>query len=652
MNSVKFSLLLCFLGAFIDKLNAQCPACMSENNRIINGDFESGNVGFTSTLNYVTFFPFICTLCPENNYAIGNNATLFHNDFIGNDHTNPPSGDFFIANAPGIPGTAVWCQELTVYPQTTYTLTFWARDVADNPDTHPLAKLVPVFNGISANDTLIAEGGWSSLVTSWNSGEATTLSLCIIDLQTETGGNDFGLDDITLTACEPIILAQPAFAGNDTTLCSNTPLEIGISPMSGYDYSWINSSALSSTTIANPLVQIENTTDSVMHVSLIVERDSANVGCLAADTIQLSILPIHDVFIGNDTIICSTDAVALSVPSLWEAVQWSNGSMAHEILIGIGQHSIEVMQGQCAKTDSILISAVEIEPTGLPDTIRHCATSPLLLDAPMAGTWMWNEASAPDPVVADTTATYTFSYTSAGCSVEDTLQVILFDELYAQLSTDTILCEGTSAVLHSAIAGSWNTGVYGNSLTIDTSGEYSINIANGPCLTSDTIAVFAIAQPLVELGTDTTFCEDYPIELSAFAPQHSQYIWSTGDTTATITTAGSGVYSVSATNRCGSFADEIVIENFSCNWELFVPSCFTPNEDTFNESWLVTGYNINTMQVRIYNRFGEAIFYSPDGKEGWTPGAGIGDDVYNYRIQAITYDGKEVVKTGIIYLVR
>jgi hypothetical protein len=86
---------------------AQCGACESLNNKIINGDFENGNVGFTTSFNYVTFFPFLCTLCPENNYAIGNNATLFQNGFVGTDHTNPPTGDFFIANAPGQSGALV-----------------------------------------------------------------------------------------------------------------------------------------------------------------------------------------------------------------------------------------------------------------------------------------------------------------------------------------------------------------------------------------------------------------------------------------------------------------------------------------------------------------------------------------------------------------
>lgn len=652
MNSLKFSLIICISWIIITRMNAQCPACMQENNRILNGDFESGNVGFTSSLDYVTFFPFICTLCPENNYAIGNNATLFHGDFTGNDHTNPPTGDFFIANAPGSSGTSVWCQELTVYPQTDYTLTFWARDVADNPNPHPLALLIPVFNGVTADDTLIAEGGWSSLTTTWNSGETTVLNLCIIDVQTETGGNDFGLDDISLTACEPIVLSQPAFAGIDTTLCSNTPLEIGVNPLSGYNYSWNTSYGLSSTDIGNPIVSIENTSDSIFQISYMVERDSANVGCLAADTIHISILPIHDVFIGNDTTLCALDTIQLSVPSLWETLQWSNGSTSQVTQFGIGEHSILVTQGQCTKSDSILISAVAFESTNLPDTIRHCNTSPLLLEAPMTGTWLWNGNVAPNPIFADTSAIYYFAYTSNGCSVTDTLELSLFEQHFALLSTDTILCEGTSALLQSAYAGSWNTGIFAQTITIDQSGVYSIIVENGPCVTYDTIAVYPIALPLVTLGSDTTFCEDYPIVLDAYAMQHSEYLWSTGDTSATLATAGSGLYSVVVSNRCGEASDEIAIDNFQCSWEIFVPSCFTPNEDTFNESWFASGYNIASMQVWIYNRLGEAIFYTPDGTDGWNPGIGIGDDTYNYRIQAITYNGEEVVKTGVIYLVR
>lgn len=648
----RLGILSLLLVAFTNSFNSQCPPCMKLQNRILNGDFESGNVGFSSSLDYVTFFPFICTLCPENSYAIGNNAALFHSGFTGNDHTNPPTGDFFIANAPGSAASVVWCQTLSVFPQTEYTLTFWARDVADNPNPHPLAILIPSFNGIESSDTLVAEGGWSSLTTTWNSGNNTFLELCIINIQTETGGNDFGLDDLSLTACEPITLSQPAFAGIDASLCSNTPLQIGITPIEGYTYNWNAPDGLSADDISNPEVLIENNGDSIYHVSYIVERDSANVGCLASDTIHLSILPIHEVFIGNDTAICASDELALTIPSLWDQVLWSNGSTDQSTAFGIGTHNVIVTEGQCTKSDEIVISALAIEPTGIPDSIAHCATSPLLLEAPMEGTWNWNGNSSSNPIEVETSDTYFFDYISNSCAITDTVTVALFDLQYALLSPDTLLCEGSTLVLQSAAPGTWSTGTYGATLYTNLPGTYSISIVNGPCLTSDTITVSLINLPVVSLGNDTTFCEDDPVLLDASAPQHISYLWSTGDTTAAITSAGSGVYSVAASNACGTATDEIVIDNFPCSWQIYVPSCFTPNEDTFNEAWFATGYNINSMQVWIYNRFGDAIFYSPDGTESWKPGTAIGDDTYNYRIRAVTFQGEEVVKTGVIYLVR
>jgi hypothetical protein len=216
-------LLVYFMLAFVEIIRSQCGACKSLQNKIVNGDFENGNTAFTSSLEYVTFFPFVCTLCPENTYAIGNNATLFHTGFSGTDHTNPPTGDFFIANAPGEEGVAVWCQTTPVVPQTNYTFTFWARDIANNNNPHPLAVLKPSFNGEVLADSIIAEGGWSSLTVTWFSNDAALLDLCILDFQSQTGGNDFGLDDISLTACEPIILSQTVFAGVDTTVCSRVP---------------------------------------------------------------------------------------------------------------------------------------------------------------------------------------------------------------------------------------------------------------------------------------------------------------------------------------------------------------------------------------------------------------------------------------------
>jgi len=640
-----------FLFSFLaTNLLSQCGTCEIFTNRIENGDFEDGNTGFSSSLNYVTFFPFVCTLCPENNYAIGNNATLFHSGFTGNDHTNPPTGDFLIANAPGQAGVAVWCQSVDVAPQTTYTFTFWARDVANNNNPHPLAVLRPSFNGVVVSDSLLAQGGWHSLSVEWYSDASTSLDICIVDFQSQTGGNDFGLDDISLTACEAIVLSQAAFAGNDTTLCSRDALTLGTTPANGYSYSWTNSVPLNSNSIANPVFEVNNTTGVPQEFDLVVTRDSAGVGCIASDTIALVVLPMNELYVGEDLMLCNGDSISISC-GVWDSIVWSNGATSSEILVTTGEYMVEVFTGICSEVDTLTITEYVLPATNLPASIDFCNSMPLIVESAVAGVWSDGSTESANPITISNSGTYYFTYSDSNCEATDTIEILLFEPFGANLGSDTVLCAGTSTTLAANYAGTWNTGYIGYELTVDSPGIYSIAIPNGPCMSFDTIVVAGLNAPIVALGADTTFCEDFPHLLNAYNEEAS-YVWSNGDTSSTTFTNGSGFYGVAVTNVCGETYDEILITNFECSWELYVPSCFTPNDDTFNEGWKVYGYNIRAIQIRIYNRFGEAIFETADLDVAWSPSQSVGDDIYNYRIEVTPYEGATEVRTGSIYLVR
>jgi gliding motility-associated-like protein len=647
----KQAFIICLALLLSMKSHAQCGACESFNNKIVNGDFENGNSGFTTSLNYVTFFPFLCTLCPENNYAIGNNANLFHSGFAGTDHTNPPTGDFFIANAPGQNGSVVWCQTVNVIPETDYTFTFWARDIADNSNPHPLAKLRPSFNGIISSDSLIAEGGWTSFSMNWFSDTLTEVEICILNYQTETGGNDFGLDDISLTACEPIILSQEAFAGNDTTICSRDVIDLGMVPATGYSYEWSANEGLTSISIGNPSFQINNTGGVAQEYLLWVARDSANVGCIAADTIAISVLPMEELVLAEDITICPGDSTLLECPGNWDSITWSTGDTTTNVSVTSGTYFATVATGVCEETDSITVLEQPIPPNGLPEEISHCNTTPLVLEASIEGLWFFNGNEFENPIIITESGTFVFRHNDGICTTNDTVWVDVYDPLFANLLSDTVLCEGTTATLTSAQAGTWSTGVYAATLDIATPGIYSISITNGPCTTGDTTNVTALSAPQLYLGADTTFCEDYPLTLYA-GNEDAQYLWSTGDTTASIITSGSGIYEVVAENLCGVASDEILITNFPCSWAVHIPSCFTPNEDTFNESWGISGYNLKAIDLTVYNRFGDAIFHSESLDNLWSPSTQVGDDIYNYRIEITPFEGSSEVRTGVIYLVR
>ena len=109
---------------------AQCPlgTDTSSINLVVNGDFESGNIGFSSDYTYCNTSN---CLQPESFYAVGSAPSFFHSAFVGNDHTSG-IGNLMIVNGAGTPNTNVWCQTITVIPNTQYLFSTWVSSMVAN----------------------------------------------------------------------------------------------------------------------------------------------------------------------------------------------------------------------------------------------------------------------------------------------------------------------------------------------------------------------------------------------------------------------------------------------------------------------------------------------------------------------------------------
>lgn len=88
---------------------------------VVNGDFEQGNVGFTSAYQYNT------NLWGEGTYYVDSDASLHHESFAGYGHNG---GNFMIVNGATSPGTNVWTEQITVVPNTQYAFSTWACNVS------------------------------------------------------------------------------------------------------------------------------------------------------------------------------------------------------------------------------------------------------------------------------------------------------------------------------------------------------------------------------------------------------------------------------------------------------------------------------------------------------------------------------------------
>ncbi len=132
-------------------------------------------------------------------------------------------------------------------------------------------------------------------------------------------------------------------------------------------------------------------------------------------------------------------------------------------------------------------------------------------------------------------------------------------------SPDSVVCDGETVTLtsDSAVSYLWDDSSTAITRMVTATGSYTVTTTdtNGCAATSDAQDITVNPLPLVNLGPDTTICENESITLDA--GNAGNYSWSTGESTQSITyqgTSGSTTISVTVTdgNGCENM-DEISI---------------------------------------------------------------------------------------------
>jgi gliding motility-associated-like protein len=88
---------------------------------------------------------------------------------------------------------------------------------------------------------------------------------------------------------------------------------------------------------------------------------------------------------------------------------------------------------------------------------------------------------------------------------------------------------------------------------------------------------------------------------------------------------------------------------------LDVPNAFTPGRFGQNSIIMVKGFGIETMDWKIYNRWGQVVFRSNTPYYGWDgnwKGVPQPMGVYTYTLEATLSDGTKTTRTGDITLIR
>lgn len=179
------------------------PFAASAANLVVNGDFESGNSGFSSAYTYSPGGN-----SAEGQYTVGSSPATWNGFFVNpSDHT-PAGTQMFIGNGSPTDGAIVWrSQDISVASNTNYFFEAWVTNLCCSrplPGNTPSILEFSVYSGnslISSLGTrttnLSLAGTWEFLSTTWNSGSNTGINLRLINRNTAGIGNDFAIDDIS-----------------------------------------------------------------------------------------------------------------------------------------------------------------------------------------------------------------------------------------------------------------------------------------------------------------------------------------------------------------------------------------------------------------------------------------------------------------------
>ena len=652
----------------------------SDINLISNGDFNQGNIGFTSTYELGTggnFGP----LSSEGQYTIVNNAEDAHTHYESCTDHNGAGGNMMVVNGSGEPNN-VWCQSITVNQNTDYMFSAWvASAISQNP-----AQLQFSINNNLLGSTFTAPAStclWTQFFEIWNSGTASTIDICVVNVNDDPAGNDFAIDDISFReVCEATdevlieLLELDASFSIASTLCQSTasmPLDAlltstatpgGVWTLNGIQITSLEPSTLD---VGNHMLQYSVTqADCELSTEQAFEIiESPSSGTVTATPSNCSGITVNynlfELLDGE-----SADGIweeISTIPSTNGSFNTASGTFSTENQAPGTyrfQYSLEA-SSICPGATSVVSIIVEESPVadagedlslgcGIPEvSIGSAATSTGNM------TYLWQaEAGSPidDPTVAilevNIADTYTLNVTDLdnGCTATDEVTISELPntiELFSQIGPITCFGQQDGSILLEDVSGgtapyryALNGGAFTSFPQFNnlSAGAYTLEVqdANG----CNTFLEFELEQP-VELAVDINsnlnatpaillLGDSLTISLEVNKPMNEivEIKWNEApedcDNCMQYTTSPSQntTFTAVVTDNNGCTASAILPVLIDQTVRAYIPNAFSPNGDGVNDAFMIYADESITevLSLEIMDRWGNQVYAA----NNFTPG--------------------------------
>lgn len=301
-------------------------------------------------------------------------------------------------------------------------------------------------------------------------------------------------------------------------------------------------------------------------------------GCTGQDSVMIQVFERTTADINGDRTLCADAVGTLHLNDSFAAYRWSDGSEKDTLMIdSAGIYGVTVTdQNGCTAEDSITVKVFDPITASIAGDTALCVgeQGKLFLTAAFSR-YQWTTGVDTDTLWVDTPGSYRVTVTDEnGCTGEAGIEVAEWPAPTFFFDTDSVFfCRGDAVEIQGPegfSAYEWSNGALSHSIMVDYPARLSLvaRDENG-CSAVDTIETIErpVPEVFLELEGDTLKNAISPNTENAY-----QYLWSTGDTTTTISIAASGNYCLTVTNSFGCAAEdctELLVNSEDSTVQLF-----------------------------------------------------------------------------------
>lgn len=489
---------------------------------------------------------------------------------------------------------------------------------------------------------------------------------------------------------------------------SNTPIcegaNLNLNAVGGVDYDWVGPNAYVQNDTQNPTILAATVASSGTYT--VTVSDAA--GCSATATTIVVVNPLPPAVAGNTGPVCDGTNVDLTAnggvlyswagPGGFVDPVTQNPTIIGATPANSGVYTVTVTDGNnCSATATTSLVVNSLPNVNANTNAPVCEGADINLTSNGATGYNWigpaGFASAiQNPVILNSTSAnagiYTVTGTDAnGCTSTATVVVATYPNPTALFVGNPLngcapLCvdlTDQSMVVGSVITSwSWNVegqnpsvnqnetfcfaspGVYDAALTVTTSDGCSstLSMANYINVSPNPVASFMFTpQEIVELDPEVIF--------ASTSVGATSWLWDFGDGSFSnienpVHSYGdTGTYCITlyVSNAAGCTDTTVGCLYVQPEFSLYIPNAFTVNGDNLNEIWKLYGRGIKSIEARIFDRWGEELYYFDDLQKGWpgtrqTGGTVCKQDVYVYRVVVTDPSNDEHTFIGRVTLIR